>query len=94
MFSSQVGPRLKKPAEALRLTDVQESKLRLMRLLISQSAYQTPHKAGVMVHACNPIIWKIDIGKAEAQGHSCLHSKFKANLDYMRPLREEEIVRD
>lgn len=47
----------------------------------------------VLVHVCNPNIQKVRAAGPGLQGHPVLHSKFKANLGYIRP-EETEKERD
>lgn len=39
---------------------------------------------GVAVHICNPSVQEAEAGESEVYGHSQLHKKFKASLNYKK----------
>lgn len=39
---------------------------------------------GLMMHACNPVTQEVEALRSGVQGHSQVHSKFKARLYYRR----------
>lgn len=65
---------------------------------IAQLSERLPRMDGTMgsipstvaIPACHPGIWETDAGGSETQSHPLLHSKFEANLDYMRSCQERK----
>lgn len=43
-----------------------------------------PHKTGMGLHTCDPSTWELETGESEVHGHSRLHSRSGASLNYLR----------
>lgn len=46
---------------------------------------------GMVVHTQNPTTEEVEVGGSKIQGHSWLHSKFKASLGYKRLPKSKQI---
>lgn len=47
---------------------------------VTHRRLRAPDSLGVMVHACNPRIWKVETGGLGTQGHTMLRSEFQVSL--------------
>lgn len=51
------------------------------------------HKLGLVQHACNPSRPEVEAKESGVQGHSWLHCKFQASLDYETLPKKQIIIK-